>query len=184
MFKYRNSFWVLVILLNLIIHKKITTMKKIQFIKTGFLVGILFMSFSVQAQRGQGNRNNRPCQNMQQPCFNNYMACENIADLSDEQTEKIKGLRQSHWDDIKPIAQELRDKRVAYLDLLQVDSPDWKAINKNIDASTSLMNKLMRKKAKHHQKIRSLLDDEQKEEFDAHLDKMSTCGRRANMMNR
>ena len=114
----------------------------------------------------------------------NNEACKNISGLTDEQTEKIKVLRQSHWDDIKPIARELKDNRTAYIDLLKDDSPDWKAINKNIDKSTGLMNQLMRKKAKHHQKMRSLLDDEQKKEFDAHLDKMSMCGRRPCMMNR
>ena len=59
--------------------------------------------------------------------------------------------------------------------LSTTDKPDLNAINANIDEISKIQGKMMKIKAADNQKIRGLLSDEQKMQFDS--DKMHKEGR-------
>jgi len=89
-----------------------------------------------------------------------------IPDLTPEQQQKIESLRIQHQKESLQISNEIREKRAQLRTLEQVDKPNLKAINAKIDEMTELQNKKFKMNAEHRSKVRALLTDEQRVQFD------------------
>ena len=89
-----------------------------------------------------------------------------IPGLSEDQKAQIHKLRISHLKDIQPINNQIGENRAHFKSLMNSESPDMTAINKNIDEFGSLRSQLLKKQAAHIQDIRKLLTEEQRLIFD------------------
>ncbi|QZT36049.1 Spy/CpxP family protein refolding chaperone [Halosquirtibacter xylanolyticus] len=92
-------------------------------------------------------------------------------ELSEEQQAQMKDIRMASQKICKPWADELRETRAHQQTLVTAESPDMKAINKNIDKMSDLMTNIAKEKAKSTQDIRALLSDEQRVKFDQMMQK-------------
>lgn len=106
-----------------------------------------------------------------------------IPDLTPEQKEKIQSLRVQHQKESLQLANEIREKRAQLRTLEQVEKPNLKAINSKIDELTSLQNKKFKMNAEHRAKVRSLLTDEQRVQYDLARNKRGERAGRG-MMNK
>jgi len=97
-------------------------------------------------------------QQIQQP----YM----IEGLSAEQRKQIKALQVELQKKMTQLNSQLREKQTLLQTLETQDVVSIKAINKNIDEQAKLLAKQMKLQAEYKQKIRALLDDEQRARFD------------------
>jgi Spy/CpxP family protein refolding chaperone len=117
------------------------------------------------AQRGQGRygmgMNERPGRNQQ--------FFQMIPDLSEEQESKIETLRVDHMKEMMSKRNTLNEKRAKLRTLQTQDKPDMQAINSLIEEMGDVRTEMQKKRASHHQEIRSLLTEEQKVYFDNHL---------------
>lgn len=123
---------------------------------------------------GQGWNNNRADFNrpargygqfgMGQGMNENYF-CRYL-DLTDEQVEKVKELREKHFEEVQSIRGKIRENANDHRDLMISDKLDKNAIDANIDEKTELMNKQMKKRVEFRLEFRDILTDEQKEKFD------------------
>jgi len=87
--------------------------------------------------------------------------------LNDQQREEMKKIRTEQLKERTQTRNLLREKR-AKLEVLQTDEkPDMKAINKLIDEIAAVQAQEMKNQAATRQKIRSLLNEEQRVRFDA-----------------
>jgi Spy/CpxP family protein refolding chaperone len=82
--------------------------------------------------------------------------------LTDQQKEQIKKMRITHLKEVQPVRNEMRELKAHYKTLTTTENPNIAEINKNIDAQTVAINKLMKLRAAHQQEIRKILTDEQK----------------------
>lgn len=122
---------------------------------------LLFVNSNLFAQRGMGNNQD------DRPGRNNHEFCQNIPDLTPEQDAKIKELRVDLLKKVNDLQNQLNELRAKKHTLMTTDKADLNAINSIIDQMTSIQNKLMKERAKHHQDVRSLLTEEQKVIFDS-----------------
>jgi len=90
-----------------------------------------------------------------------------MADLTDEQVEKIKDIKTSLMKEITPIRTKLKTMRAELDELLIVEKPDTRAINKKIDAMSSIRTEIQKKRIANRLKIREFLTEEQRVWFDA-----------------
>ncbi len=86
--------------------------------------------------------------------------------FTDEQQESIKALRLETAKKVKPFKNELRELMAHQQTLTTADNADLKAINKNIDKMSETKTEIAKIMAAQHQKIRSLLTEEQLLKFD------------------
>ncbi|MCL3780301.1 periplasmic heavy metal sensor [Prolixibacteraceae bacterium JC049] len=86
--------------------------------------------------------------------------------LSDEQKESMKAIRLEAYKESKPLRDQLRELKAKQQTLTTAEKADMKSIDKNIDAMSKVQNKLAKLRARNHQKIRSLLTEEQRIKFD------------------
>jgi len=84
-----------------------------------------------------------------------------------EQREQMKELRLEVAKQVKPLKNELNELSAKQKTLTTADNADLKAINKNIDKMSATKTQMAKIMAAHHQKVRSLLSDEQLLKFDA-----------------
>jgi len=127
------------------------------------LVMILFV-FTMSAQdqnmsvkrQGQGYMRANP----------HMVAPKIIPDLTPEQQKEIESIKIKFQKESLQISNEIREKRAQLRTLEQVDKPNLKAINAKIDEMTNLQNKKLKLIAEHKSKVRSLLTDEQRVQFD------------------
>jgi Spy/CpxP family protein refolding chaperone len=90
-----------------------------------------------------------------------------IPDLTDEQKEQIKNLRVELMQDLTSLKNKLGEKQARLRTLQTANKANMSEINKEIESIGDLRTEIMKLKAANHQKIRSLLTDEQRVFFDA-----------------
>jgi len=91
-----------------------------------------------------------------------------MPDLSEQQQEQIKALRVKHMEAMKPLRNELGEKKARLRTLTTADKVNMTEVNKVIDDIGKMQTQLMKLKEQHRQEIRKLLNDEQRVMFDAH----------------
>ena len=95
--------------------------------------------------------------------------CLAIPDLTEEQEAQIETLRIAHLEKMQNHRAEMDELRAMRRSLLIKDDASESEINKNIDATTSLHNKMMKERVKHNQAVKDLLTADQKVYFNQHL---------------
>jgi len=144
---------------------------KIQRIKTSVLiVFMVLVTVTVNAQRG--HRNNRGCNGKGNPeCrFNGDSLgagpnCH-IPGLKADQQKEIKKLRIGFQKEALQLKNQLAEKKARLQTLRTAEKTDLAAIDKTIDEMTAIKAQLMKKKLRHQQDVKALLNDEQKLFFD------------------
>src|SRR3989304_6397319 len=126
------------------------------------LAALIMLSVNILAQRGYGRHAGQD-KGLFGP-GDGY--CQNLPGLTDEQKEQIDQLRVSHLKKVKDLKNELNEKMARQRTLMTADKANLDEINMNIDAITTVKNKLMKEKAAHRQAVRSLLSEEQRILFD------------------
>ncbi|KAA3617309.1 MAG: periplasmic heavy metal sensor [Calditrichaeota bacterium] len=91
----------------------------------------------------------------------------NLPGLTDEQKEKMKEIKISGMKAMKPIRNQLGEKLAKLQTLETAEKPNMSAINETIDEISSLKTAQAKLRAGNKQRIRALLNDEQKLFFDA-----------------
>jgi len=156
---------------NILKPKNPLIMKRTKRFTAIFLTGIMMIAtISSFAQRGQGQRapllKNKNMQ-MHQNCFSN------IPDLTEEQETQIEEIRVSHMKEMQKYYNTLNEKRAKLRTLQTKDNPDMNEINSVIEEMGEIRTEKHKARAKHHQEVRSLLNDEQKIYFDKHKMRMN-----------
>jgi Spy/CpxP family protein refolding chaperone len=93
--------------------------------------------------------------------------CRNIPNITEEQTQKITELRTAHLKSVTEHRNKIDELKARKRSLMTADNPDMKAIDKVIDEMSALKTEHLKRNARHHQAIRSLLTEEQRVHFDA-----------------
>ncbi|MDD2490620.1 MAG: hypothetical protein PHV12_00280 [Bacteroidales bacterium] len=128
---------------------------------------LLVMTVIALTMSAQGQNMNVKRQNAGYMRANPEMVAQNlIPDLTPDQLEKIQSLRVQHQKESLLLANEIREKRAQLRTMEQVDKPNLKAVNSKIDEITTLQNKKYKMNAEHRSKVRSLLTDEQRVQYD------------------
>ncbi len=82
-------------------------------------------------------------------------------DLTETQQEQMTTLRTNHYKVIKPLKNKMVELKARENTLLSEESVDMKAVNKNIDSQTDLMNKMRKLQVDQRLETKSILTDEQ-----------------------
>ncbi len=90
-----------------------------------------------------------------------------ISNLSQGQHQQIKTLELAKQKQLNQLNNQLAEKKARLRTLEAQDKPDMKAINQTIDEQAKLMADKMKAEAECRQKVRAILTDEQRVEFDA-----------------
>jgi Spy/CpxP family protein refolding chaperone len=93
---------------------------------------------------------------------------DRIPDLTDAQKDKIEDLMVAHIKDVKPLRNEVREKRVKLQNLETDDNPSLSKINDLIDDIGALKITIQKKRAAHRQEVRKVLTEKQRLFFDRH----------------
>ncbi len=132
---------------------------------TGLIILMVVATMAVNAQRG--DRINRMSkhdgQRFRQMQARNF---SKSAFFTEEQKEAIKAIRLESAEKVKPLTDELRELRAHHATLTTAKDADLSAINKSIEEMAEVKTKLAKIRAENHQKIRSLLTEEQLLKFD------------------
>lgn len=110
--------------------------------------------------------------------------------LSANQQEAVNALKLDLRKELLQLNNQLAEKEVQLKSLQQLEKPSIKAINSKIDEISSLQNKKMKMIAQSQVKIRELLTDEQRLEYDLRMNngrkahKMGSMNNRAGMHQR
>lgn len=123
------------------------------------LLGILMIT-SVNAQNRQGVRGLSPRASGDGPAYGKTAMFARL-DLSEEQQKEITSLRTEHYKEITPLRNKMAELRARKRTLLSEESVDMKAVNKNIDEQTDLMNTMKKLQTMHQIDMKSHLTDEQ-----------------------
>lgn len=118
---------------------------------------LLFTGKLVNAQTDVEKPNQPGCNKMHQ-----------MLDLTEEQQGKIEELKTAQMKEMLQLKNQLNELKAKQQTLKSAENADMKAINANIDEITSVKNKMMKQKAKHHQDVRALLTEDQRVKFDSH----------------
>lgn len=86
--------------------------------------------------------------------------------FTEEQKETMQSLRLETAKKVKPFKNELRELAAHQKTLTTADKADLKAINKNIEKISDAKTEIAKIMAAQHQKVRSLLSEEQLLKFD------------------
>lgn len=136
-------------------------------------IAILILAFAaitltVQAQPQKENRGRTKDGRNAIAYVHRSGGCEQmIPNLSQEQKDEIKKLRLEVTKETTSIRNQIAEKRARLNTLQSEDKADMKAINKTIDEIAALQAQKMKAKANCHVKVRALLNDEQKVDFDS-----------------
>jgi len=90
-----------------------------------------------------------------------------IPNLTEEQKTKIETFSNDFLKETKILKADLAIKKAELRKLELADEPDQLAINKKIEEIGELRTKLEKKRSDFHQKVRSILTNDQKNYFDA-----------------
>jgi len=132
-------------------------MKTNQFISATIIALMLFGTSSLFAQHGSMFHNN------------------DRVKFTEEQKSKIKEIHLASFKEMQLLKNQMGELKAKQHTLSTADKPDLNAINVNIDEISKIQGNMMKIRAADHQKIRGLLTDEQKMQFDS--DKMHKEGR-------
>jgi Spy/CpxP family protein refolding chaperone len=125
---------------------------------------LLFISGIAYAQGPQGDCEGKPHMHGQASSHPRPM----IPDLTDEQKEQMEDLHIEHMKAVQSVHNKINEKEARLRTLQTADKVNMSEINKTIEDIGQMRTELMKLKAAHHQKIRSLLTDNQRVFFDAH----------------
>ena len=139
-------------------------MKRINKTAAVLLTGIFLLAagsgYAQKPGKGMGRMDDAPSMNQN---------CEMmIPDLTEEQQTQIQDLRLKLMKDMMDYKNQLNEKRAKLGTMQTQENPDMDAINKMIEEMGKLRTEMHKQKAKHHQEVRSLLNEEQKVFFDSH----------------
>ena len=131
------------------------------------LIVLIAISVPAMAQQKQAKRDRNPEQKerMMRQRDSKHKQFSNF--FTEEQKEQVKALRLEMAKQVKPLHNQLGELKAKQHTLTTADKADLNAINKNIDKMSELQAEIQKLRAKQHQKIRSLLTDEQLIKFDA-----------------
>lgn len=141
------------------IEMKKTKMKTAYLVLTIILIGL---SSSIYAQRGMGPGNCKA--NTQLNGQDSF--CQNIPNLTDEQSSKIEKLRTAHLKNMQEYRLEMSKKNIELQELRLADQVDMQAVNKVIDEKGIISTQMQKAKVSHQNDVRNLLTEEQKVNFD------------------
>lgn len=119
------------------------------------LLGLL-MATATEAQHHQGGRGSGPGR-----------AGEGVGyrlawlDLTEAQQEEISALRTEHYKEITPLRNKMSELRARERTLLSEEDVNIKAVEKNIDEQTGLLNNIRKVQTKHRLSVQNILSDEQ-----------------------
>ncbi len=82
-------------------------------------------------------------------------------DLTEVQQEQMTALRTNHYKIMKPLKNKMVELKARENTLLSEESVDMKAVNKNIDSQTDLMNNMRKLQVEQRLETKSILTDEQ-----------------------
>ena len=122
----------------------------------GTLLLALLMVTTVDAQRRSGGRGLGPDGGGQGFGYRSAWL-----ELSDEQQEELSTLRTEHYKEITPLKNKMAELRARERTLLSEEDVDMKAVEKNIDEQTDLMNKMRKLQTGHQLNVKNILTDEQ-----------------------
>ena len=91
-----------------------------------------------------------------------------IPGLNEDQKTKIKDIHVAHMKEVQALRNQMGELKAKQKTLSTAEKPDQKAIDANIDEISKVQNQMMKKMSATHQKVRALLNDEQKLWFDNH----------------
>ena len=132
------------------------------------LIAALFIISSgiayAQGPGNDGNREDRPPMHGEKGPGHGPM----IPDLTDEQKEQIKDIHVESMEDMLALKNKIGEKTARLHTLQTAAKANMSEINKTIEEIGKLRTEMMKLKAASHQKIRSLLTDEQRVFFDVH----------------
>ena len=89
-----------------------------------------------------------------------------VLELTDDQKTQIEGIHSAQMKESLHLRNQQNELRAKLQTLRTEESADMKAINNTIDDMTALQASLMKLREESHQKVRSLLTDEQRIKFD------------------
>lgn len=95
----------------------------------------------------------------------------NELELSEDQKSQIDALKLEHQKNMLQSKNQLNEKRAKLQTLETAEPADLKAINKTIDEMAVIKTSMVKQRAEHKQKVRSLLNEEQRIKFDLHASK-------------
>ncbi len=150
---------------NILKPKNQLIMKRTKRITAILLTGVMMIAtISSFAQRGQGKGNPGMHKNMSmhQKCY------ANIPNLTEEQENQLEELKVPHMKKMSDFYNQLNEKRARLKTLQTKDNPDMNEINSVIEEMGEIRTEMHKARAKHHQEVRSLLNEEQKLYFDKH----------------
>ena len=139
------------------------------------IIPLLFFAaapITTHAQKSLPRENRRPVlvdDLNRVPIFNIRQNLQ-FAGLNDEQRAQIEKYQMEMQKGITQLDNQLHEKQVHLQTLETQGVVNMKAINKNIDEQAKLLAKQMKLKAEYKQKIRAILNDEQRGRFDAGKD--------------
>lgn len=90
-----------------------------------------------------------------------------VSDLTDEQKQQIRTVEISMQRTVVQVNNQLAEKQARQHTLEAQDKPDMKAINRCIDEQVKLIADKLKAEAEFKQKVRTLLTEEQRVEFDS-----------------
>ena len=123
------------------------------------LLIVLTLNVGVNAQPGQRMDNNGP---RFEKMYNN------LPNITDQQKTQLAELRTSQMQKMLDFKNQIGELQAKQKTLMSAKNADMGAINANIDAISQLKTQMMKERATHIQKVRSILTDEQRVIFDSH----------------
>lgn len=129
------------------------------------LIAVFAFSVTAMAQQPERQRRSPEQREMMAKRFDRERA--NFKEFfTEEQQEKLKELRLESTKEIQPLRNELNELRAKQRTLTTAEKADIKAIDNNIEKMADVQVQIQKIRAKEHQKIRSMLSDEQRIKFD------------------
>ncbi len=137
-------------------------MKASKIYLSAILAFLLFTGLSLAQNQGKmGPRGHNG------PGFNKQNMVMNLPGITDKQKEEIKKIRLSGMKAMQPIKNQIGEKQAKLRTLETSSQADMKAINKVIEEISALRTAQAKLRAGNLQKIRNLLNDEQRVIFDS-----------------
>lgn len=134
-------------------------MKKTYLITVVALVSLIFTSSFAQGRKGE-RRGNGNCE------FNNKTLNCQVMDLSDEQQQKMDAERVNFMKAIQAERNQLNELQAKKQTIETTDPVNKKELDKTLVTISTLKSSIQKKKIRHHQTIKSFLDDDQLVRFE------------------
>lgn len=138
-------------------------MRKSSLIKSVLLIGIVLIAMSQTLTAQREFRHNREMDKRGQQC---QRFSQKVPNLSEEQEMKMKEIKTVHMKAMLKYKSELEEKNARLKSLQTADEADMNKIYKVIEDIGAIEIEMAKGRADMHQKIRAILDDEQRIFFD------------------